>query len=195
MKKRMIAGGAALLTLWGLVVMAADTKYDTSGNTDAASVVFGPKPGEQMVSSLITSCDKALGTAKFYGRAGNKYAPAANAASGATNVFITNTGIDVTNGDYVVYVHNDGTLDLLTCVASSLTNAAFSSGITLVGTNGDYVYDLTQLGQMTLADNSAGPGTNKLAQITGDVFAVPGDSPLYVTLESMTNSSLSVTVK
>jgi hypothetical protein len=58
---------------------------------------------------------------------------------------------------------------------------------------GDAVYEITLQSKIYVADNTAAAGTNKLLS-QADVFTSPGDSPLYITLSSATNTGLNVTI-
>ena len=171
---------------------AGDTKFATSSSAAAAAVTSGPQPGKIVVKSISTSCDVALGLVKFYTRAG-KYAPSIVPTNGQTVIALSNPSLALTNGDRVVYAHANGTLDTTTLSAATTSNVTLSAGISSAGVAGDFLYDMQLSGKIVAADNSAAVGTNKLLNMAGEVFVTPGDSPLYVTLDSATNSVLQVT--
>jgi hypothetical protein len=187
-----------LVAVMAMVVLAlsvawAETKYDTSTTGDDCSVNFSPKQAQQMVTAIETSCDYPLGLAKFYTRSGNRKTASPLAAT--TNIYCSAI-LPCTNGDTIAYVHVDGTVDIRT-VGARATSTNCNVSVALSGTPSvnDVIYKLAQAGQIVVADNTANNGTNKLADITGRVFYVPFDSPLYVTLSSTTNTSLMVTVE
>lgn len=177
--------------LMAAAAMAQESKYSASSTGTDPAVTFGPKWQPQLVKSLQTSCDVALGAVKFYTRTG-KYA--VTSTNSATVINFVNTSQAVTNGDRVVYVHANGAMDTDTIASCTTTSATLTVGITVAWTSGDYLYDLTQSHQIVVADNTAAAGTNKLADLS-DAFIIPPDSPCYVTMDGATNSCLSVTVE
>lgn len=186
------------LALMVVAAMAQESKYSavvTGIGTDPA-VTFSPKNGQQMVSSLQTSCDVPLGAVKFYTRAGKYLVTGTNSA---TEILITNPsasgGFVVTNSDKIVYCHANGTVDYDTVSSCSSTSVTMTTGYSIAWATGDYLYEVSQKHQIVVADSTAGVGTNKTANFQGDIFAVPGDSPVYITLDNSTNGCLSVTVK
>lgn len=196
MMKKVMGAMVALVLVGIMAVIAAESKYDVHATGGDPSITFGPKTGGQMVKHVTTSCDYPLGSVKFYVTAG-KYA--ISTTNTTTQVLITNPaasgGVAVTNNDIIVYVHKDGTLDKATVSSSTSTSVTMSAASTVAWASGDYLYDMTQGGQIIVADNTAANGTNKLTELSGEVFAVPGDSPLYLVLSSTTNTALSATVE
>jgi len=193
-KIRQYAGIAVTVLAIASLAVAQETKYSVSTTAADPAVTFGPGQGKTVVTAVSASSDVANGAIKFYGRTG-KYAPATVPGASATNVLITNTGIAITNSDKIVYLHKDGTAEYRTIVLGDLTNIVLSSAITGAGTNGDYVYDLVQIGQMVVGDSLTYAGTNAILNVSGyTVLVTEGDSPLYVSLDGMTNSSLQVTI-
>jgi hypothetical protein len=180
------------VVLMAAAAMAQETKYATSSTGADPNMTFAPKFQPQVVKSLQTSCDVALGAVKFYTRTG-KYA--VTGTNSATVVKIANTTQAVTNGDIVVYVHANGTINKDTIASCTTTNVTLSTGISIAWSSGDYLYEVEQSGQIVVADNSAAAGTNKLADFSGDVFVIPADSPLYAVMDGATNTCLSITVE
>lgn len=175
------------------VAMAQETKYSASTDATDPAVTFGPKNGRQTVCSLQTSCDVALGAVKFYTRSA-KYA--VTSTNSVTVVNFANTAVPVNTNDIVVYVHANGVVDKdVVAGPVTATNVTLTTGITTAWASGDYLYEVGLAGKIVVADNTAVGGTNKLANFGSDVFAVPGDSPLYVVMDGATNTCLSVTVK
>lgn len=182
------------MVLVAVVAMAQETKYSASTTGTDPAVTFGPKNGRQTVASLQTSCDVALGAVKFYTRAA-KYAVTGTNGSNTAITFLNPT-VAVNTNDIVVYVHANGSVEKDTVASTVTTNGCtLTTGITTAYAAGDYLYEVSLAGQIVVADNTAAGGSNKLANISGDVFAVPGDSPLYVVMDGATNTCLSVTVK
>jgi hypothetical protein len=183
----------AAVALSGVIALA-ETKYSTSTNADDPTLRFGPQAGRQTVKSLITSCDTALGTVKFYARTGNKYHPSIAPGATPTNIYVTTGGV-ITNGDQIAYVYSTGEVDIRTCTGGTGTNIYTTAALSGTGTTADWIYEISQQGEVVVADNTAGVGTNKLAELSGDVFETPGDSPLYMVLSSSSNTSFQATVK
>jgi len=191
--KRVI-GILAVLVLAAGIVQAQETKYSTSTTAVSPAVTFAAQNGRQAVVMLNTSCDKTLGAVTIYAK-DSKYIPTANATNGATVILITNTGGAVTTNDVVVYQHANGTVDQTTIASCTTTSVTLTAGITVAGATGDRLYKLATKNKITVADNTAAAGTNKLATFSGKIFCAPGDSPIHVTMDSSTNSCLSVTVE
>ena len=181
------------LALMAVAAVAQESKYSTSSTGTDPAVTFSPKNGRQTVSSMQTSCDVALGAVKFYTRAG-KYA--ITATNTATLITIANTALAVNTNDIVVWVHANGTIEKDTIAGPiTTTNVILTTGNSTAWASGDYLYEVTLAHQIVVADNTAAARTNKLADFQGDIFAVPGDSPLYVVMDGATNTCLSITVK
>lgn len=176
---------------------AQQTKYSTSTSATSPTVTFAPRGGQTEVVALQTSCDVALGAVKFYARGGaGKKVVTLAAAAAVTNIYVENASYGITNGDTVVIVPASGAApQFLTVGQASTTNFNVGTAITAAQTTSDYVYEVTQQGQVVVADNTAAAGTNKIYSEAGTLFATPGDSPLYVTLSSATNTALQVTVR
>jgi hypothetical protein len=95
----------------------------------------------------------------------------------------------------VVYVHANGTVDYTTISSSAnATNVTLAAGISVAGAAGDYLYEVTQQGAILLGIPGTGYGTNETINLAGDLFATPGDSPLYVVVDGTSNALLQVTI-
>lgn len=203
MKKWMTKMGLAALAASAVCAIGAalafgapETKYAASLTSASPAVTFAPGVGRTVVRSVQTSCDVALGTVTFWDTAGGRQRYNVSAVSGSTsNVPVSNVGYGLTNGDSVVYVYASGATPVFAAVdASSTTNVVLSTPIT-APVLGDAVYEVAVHAKITVAGNSATNGTNVLGDYSGDILATPGGSPLYVTLQSNTNTTLSVTVE
>lgn len=185
----------AVAALMAAVAVAQDTKYATSSTGVDPSMTFGPTFSPQVVKSLQTSCDVALGAVKFYTRTG-KYAVTGTNSTTIVNFTNPSTGAPylVNTNDVVVYVHANGTIAQTTVSAATSSNVTLAAALTVAFSSGDYLYDLAQSGQIVVADNTAAAGTNKLGSYAGDVFAIPADSPCYAVMDSATNTCFSATV-
>lgn len=182
-------GWLMLLVLLCLAVFAVqpafalDSKLAT-GSTSAA-LTFGPSSGQTVVKSLYADSDKAGSVVKLYARSGNKLIPTANATNGATVIAIA--GTTLTTNDVVVYAHANGVLDTTTIVTATSSNATLAAAITVAGSAGDVLYEVSQQGQISV-------GSNTVSTAGEAVFATPGDSPLYCVLDGTSAAKLQVTV-
>jgi len=174
-----------------------ETKYATSSTASDPAVNFGAGTALSTVELVSFSCDSRLGTLSFYSRpaALSKFAPTSTPTNNQSVIYITNTGIVVTNSDTVIYQHVDGTLDYRTISSATSTNVTLSSGLSQAGSAGDYLYEIAVQGQIVVGGTTTGPGTNSVDTITGPVFVTPvGNSPVRAVLSSETNTALSVTL-
>lgn len=196
MKKTMKIMSAVLaLEVVALCAIAGmETKY--AAGTTSAAVTFGPTRGQMVVKSINATSDKLNSAVTLYARPSSlsKYAPTATPSLSATHIKITNTGYALTTNNSCVYVHANGTCDYRTISTATLTNVTLSSGITVAGAAGDYLYEVTAQGAAVVGYYGTGTGTNDALNLSGDLFAVPGDSPLYVVLDGSGTAKLMVTV-
>lgn len=171
-----------------------ETKYDTAADALGCAVLFAPGNGSTVVKALNTSCDTSLGYVSFYARSGTPQTVSAVDAS-ATTCTVVNTGTVITNSDLVVYVYASGAAPEYRTVSSATTTSiVLSSALTGTTSANDKIYEVTLQGRITVGANGAAAATNTLTNTTGDLFATPGDSPLYCTMGSTTNATLQVTV-
>jgi len=187
--------GLVVLTV-GLVLAAGqgESKYDSG--TTAAEVNFKPYIGKQIVKAVYATTDKAGGTVKIYASNGVKVAPTTAPTNGATVIAVSNASYSLTNGDHVVYVHLDGTLDKTTVSTATTSNVTLAAAITVAGATGDYLYELTQQAQLDFDTSGAGVGTNKYGKFESDaVFITPSDSPIYVVADGTSNCVVNVAVE
>jgi len=187
------------LLAFGLAVgvfAAQETAYSASTTSTSPAVTFGPGTGRTVVESVSASCDVALGAIRIYARggAGRVNCAATNAISGTTNIVVVNTDYGLTNDDMVVYVHATGTAEQRTISVATTTNVTLTAAISSATASGDAIYEVTLQGKIVVAAQDAGVGTNTLYNQSGSVFASPGESPLYITLDSATNTCLQATV-
>lgn len=181
------------LALMAVAAVAQESKYSTSSTGTDPAVTFSPKNGRQIVKAVSASVDVANGVVKFYTRVA-KYA--VTGTNSATVINFTNPLAAVTNGDTVVYVHANGTAEYDLCAAGgTTTNCTLTTGITSAWASGDYLYEITQSGQIVVGLSTTAAGTNAILNDSGDIFVVPGDSPLHVTSDCATNGMLQVTVE
>ncbi len=177
---------------------AQETKFATG--TTSAAVLFGPASGRQVVKSVYAATDKAGGAVKFYARgSAGKAAPTELATNAADVIYIANPSFATTAGfttnDMVVYVHANGVMDYTTIAGATASNVTLTAGITVAGASGDYLYELTQQGQILVGLAGAAVGTNDVLHTSGDVFAVPGDSPCRAVLDGTSNAVLQATMQ
>lgn len=191
--KKVLIGIASVAMIAGSL-LAQETKYSASSTATSPAVTFGPRNGRTVITAVSASTDKQNGAVKFYSR-DTKFALAAVPTNGETTILVTtNAGILCTNNNVVTYVHKNGTCDQTTVSSATATSITLAAGITVAGTATDYLYKLTQSGQMAVGSQANGPGTNTVLNVAGyTVFASPGDSPVYITVDSLTNSSLQAT--
>ena len=189
-----MAGVLLLAGIYAVVAFAQETKYQAG--TSSAAVTFGPVPGRQAVKSVYATTDKSGAVVKFYARGGaGKAAPTTSPTNGAQLIYVDNTDNAYTTNDVVVYVHANGTLDQTTVSANTTSNLTLAAGITVAGATGDYIYELTQQGQVAFDTAGAAVGTNKHGKFEGTVFDVPGDSPVYIVLDGTSNAVLQATAE
>jgi hypothetical protein len=146
------------------------------------------------VKNVQTSCDSPLGAVTFYARSGNKVSPTTAPTAIATEILVP-TGHGMTTNDLVIYVWANGTTPVCRTVSDCTTTSITVVAIGTVGTTSDKIYEVSAQGKIIVAGNSAAAGTNTLGNYPGDLFSTPGDSPLYVTMASVTNTCLQVTVQ
>lgn len=185
----------AILTVAAVMAQAgSETKYSASTSATACTALFAPGNGQTVVKALITSCDYSLGAVSFYARTGNPLTVSAVSAS-ATTCTVVNTSYALTNSDTVVYVYASGaTPEYRTISSASTTAVVLSSALSSTTSASDKIYEVSLQGKITVGANGAGSGTNTLTSNIGDVFATPADSPLYVSMQSTTNTLMQVTV-
>jgi Tfp pilus assembly protein FimT len=184
----------AMLAAWISPAMAQETKY--AAGTTSATVLFGPGAyGKTVVKSVNASTDKAGGVVKFYARGGaGRVAPSAVATNGQAVLSVANAGYTFTNGDYVVYAHVDGTTHQTTVSDATTNTVTLAAGLTQAGASGDYLYEVTQQGQILVGLLGTGVGTNDVLNLSGEaLFATPSASPLYVVLDGTAACVLQVT--
>jgi hypothetical protein len=187
----------ALLTI--LVVGGAfaepESKYATG--TTSAAVTFGPSQGRPVIKHIHAVSDKLGAVCKIYAKGGVGKVKCTSAASAsATHIPITNTGVGLTTNDPVVVVHATGNIEYRTLTGyNSATNVTLSSGLTYALTTSDYIYELAQGAEMLVGGFGTGAGTNDTFTATGEVYAGPGDSPLYVVVDGTNVSKINATVE
>lgn len=191
LKKKILAALAGVAALTQVVNAQLETRFDGgvggAAQTEAA-VLFGAVPGQTVVSSLNAWSDKAAAQLKLYTRGGaGRIAISASSTALATVVWCDNADSGLATSDKVVVQHANGLAEYATLAGASTTNVTISAGTTYACAVGDYIYEVTQAGQFYVGSNTA-------LNIAGDVFATPGDSPLYATLDATSNVVLSVTV-
>lgn len=182
----------ALMAIFAVTAaQAQETKY-VSGSSSAA-LTFAPNPfGKVIVKSLFATTDKQGGVVKFYARSA-KAVPNAVPTNAATVIAFANTAA-MTNSDIVCYVHANGTLDQTTISSATSSNVTLTAGITVAGASGDALYKLTQAGQILVGLYGTGAGTNDVLNVAGDIFASPGDSPVYLVIDGTSSAVLQATV-
>jgi hypothetical protein len=193
---KQISSAAAILMALAMVGLAgSETKYSTSTSATACTATFAPGSGQTVVKALVTSCDYSLGAVSFYARTGGPLTCTAVDATALTTCTVVNTSYALTNSDTVVYVYANGSApEYRTVSAASTTYVVLSSALSSTTSASDKIYEVSLQGKITVAANGAGAGTNTLTSNLGDVFATPSDSPLYVSMQSTTNTSMNVTV-
>ncbi len=190
---QIMAAIALLALVFCGAVKAVESKY-ASGTTSAA-VTFGPAGGGRIVvKSVCATCDKEDGAVKFYARggAGKKAITTAQSAA-STTCAVSNASYGFTTNDTVVVVHANGTSEYRTISTASTTSVVLNSATSAALTTDGFIYEVTQLGQIVVGFDGAAAGTNDTVAVAGDVFATPGDSPLYAVLDGTSNAVLQVT--
>jgi len=191
---RWLMGLVALLMVCALYALAAPvTKYNTG--TSSSAVTFGATDGRQVVTYVDATSDLAGSVVKFYAKGGEgKVAPTTSPTNGATVIAISNSSYGFTTNDTVVYQHSNGTAVYRTISSATTSNVTLNSGISVAGASGDYLYEITQQGQIYVGMYGTGIGTNDNKTAEGMVFVSPGDSPVYVVLDGTSNTCLQVTI-
>jgi hypothetical protein len=160
--------------------------------TTAAAVTFGPvNAARRVVKAVEAQSDVALAAVSYYWKPTGvaKYGVntiAAFAAANATNLYIA-ANTSLTNGDYLVYAHADGTCDFLQMIAAgatpSMTNIYVTSGITVAATNGDYLYEVQEKYGVEYGYTAGGTPlqSNATFSAAGDkLVSAPADSPIVI---------------
>lgn len=170
-----------------LVAGAFESKWATTAAGATIANTYGPSAAGFMVKNLYATSDKAASLVKFYAKGGGeKLAITTASTSGAQVVYCSNADQSFTNSDVVIYKHANGTL-LATTISSVTTGTiTLATGITLAGTTEDVIYEVTEQNRLACGATTVNPAS-------GYIWAVPGDSPLYITLDSGTNGLLSTT--
>jgi len=202
MKKFTLRECLAIVAIVGLVglaqvVLAGESKYAAATTATDPGVTFASQKTVPLkVKAANYSTDTSLGALTYYQRTtASPYYPTTAATSGATVVWAANTGIAMTNGDHVVYQHSNGTVLKTTVASATATNVTLATGLTLAGATGDRLYDLEIGWVQVVGENLTAAGTNKVGTTTGDpLYVTRNDSPLYVQVNSETNSSVGVTI-
>lgn len=183
----------ALIVALVATVWAGETKYATG--TSSAALTFGAGGGKSVVKSVYATTDKENGAVKFYvWNQAAKYPPTTAPASGALTVLVSNASYPLTNSDVVVYQHAAGTAVYRSIASATTTSVVLNAALTVAGATGDYIYELTQGGEIVVGFDGAAAGTNDTLVTTGDVFVTPGGSPLYMVLDGTATSKLQATV-
>lgn len=183
-----------------IVAMAGSKTTKYAAGTTSATALFGPNVyGQLTVLSCNATTDKEDGVVKFYARgSAGKTAPTEEEVLSETEINIANASWNAaagyTTNDMVVYVHANGTCDYRTVSAATATNVTLSSGISVAGASGDYLYEVTLQGEIIVGFDGAGVGTNDTINAQ-NCFATPNDSPLYCVLDGTSNAVLTVTVE
>lgn len=190
MKKLMKVGIAllAVVAFGVLCAIGAESKYSTSA-TGTNTVTFGPSHGGFKVTGLYVTADTNPCQVIFYARGTGaaKYAPSVTPTNGQSVIWFTNPSSAVTTGNHVVYMHANGTVHKTTVTAGTATNATLAAALSTAGATGDYLYEIVPAFQMTYAGTA-------ISEFGGNVFAVPGDTPLSIQIaNSGTNSIIGVT--
>jgi hypothetical protein len=185
---------AAGLIVGAIVAQAGESKYAASTDATACAITLAPHVGTTLIKSMQTSCDTGLGAVSIYARSGAGRVPVThtNYCVGTTNIPVANASYGLTNGDTVVYVYANGAAPAYKTIGTaSTTNITLTATITSPQI-GDAVYEVSLAHKVVVAGSGAGPGTNALADLE-NVYISPGDSPLYLSMPSVTNTCLSAT--
>ena len=199
MKKISAVVGIMIL---GLSAFAGSPESQSATGTTSAAVIFAPGIERTVVKSIAGFSDLTQPTITFQARTGRMVLNATTNASSATNIyFVVGENANITNSDTVVFVHDDGTCDYLTVIASAGvtgTNMYFTSGLSKAGKVNDRIYEVSDdflidiQGQPTNQANT----TNALFSYNGAaIYASPGDSPVRVSVTGSTKSRMSATAE
>lgn len=174
--------------MFGLVlavgVWAAESQYDTG--TTSAEVAFGDSPAGYLVRSLYAKSDTAASTADFWTRK-SKTTVGAAATNAATVIVLANSGATaITTNDYVIYEHASGKLHPSTVSAATTTNITLGTALTVAGAATDKVWGLQKSFVLPVGNGTLNPAG-------GYIYAVPGGSPLVVSVGTAT-AAVSVAV-
>ena len=182
-----------IIAMIGGAFAEPESKY--AAGTTSAAVTFGPSQGRTVVSHVHAVSDKLGAVCKIYSRGGSgKTACTTAAAVSATHVPITNTGVGLTTNDAVVIVHATGNVEYRTLTGyNSATNVTLSSGLTYAITTSDFIYELAQGAEMLVGGFGTGAGTNDTLTVSGQVYASPGDSPVYIVVDGSNVSKVNAT--
>ena len=170
---------------WPFQAPAAESKYDT--HTNLAEIIFAPNPyGQRVITSILASSDVGTGAVKLYGRSGSKVLASEAETNGQFTITVADN-LAITNADTIVYVYSDGATPLVTtagvCTATSIK---LGTAISQAGTTADAIYEIAQQGELKI-------GTTALNLAGYTVWASPGDSPVYITVNANTAAVLTAT--
>lgn len=194
----MFKGIAAVVLVMLICIMAPlafgdlQSKYATG--TTSAAVTFGPGGGVSVVKGLFASSDKLNSVAKIYARSGNKVKPSSAQSVVGTTILMTNTGYAFTNSDSVVVSHANGTVDYRTVSSATLTSIVVNANTSYALTTEGRVYEVSQQGEMLIGYKPTATSTNALLNLSGDLFATPGDSPIYIVVDGTAACKVTATV-
>ncbi len=168
------------------VAIAAESQY--AAHATSSVIRFGPAPAGFRVMHVYAKSDKATSVLEAQTAAAKRF-PTAIATNAATVISLSNVGNsfgDSTN-NRVLYVHADGKIHDTTISASTASNITLTAGLTQAGAAGDAVYRMGTAAKWPVGSSAA------LTLSGGYIWAVPGDSPLRMVLDSSTNGYLTVT--
>lgn len=200
MKNKNLIGSVIAMFLCVAIGIAGDleTKYATDtgvGGAASVALTFAPGYGKSVVKAVYAASDKQDSAVKLYARTGNKLAVSAVSADALTCT-VVNANAQLDTGDLVVYVYNSGATPAYTTIAGTgTTYVILSDALTATTSTSDKLYEISQKGQIIVGLFGTGVGTNDTLVTSGDVYASPGDSPLYITLDGTSNAVLQATVE
>lgn len=216
----MLCASALVLAVTIPLARAAskETKYEAA--TDGtAEVVFGPNANAQLsvVGGTVTA-DYA-GTIKAYeytGTGRQTWTSTNNMPAASWTVgLIPNSTFGFTNSDKVVFYDTSADMAYYRTISSvTATSVTLSAAITPAGGVGDYLYEMSQMGQVPIVGpiltihsvlTNGVPVQGNLydldftEEIPADLFVVDAGSPLYIVASTVgggtSNVTLNVTAK
>lgn len=175
-----------------LSLMAGEiiSSYNTTTDGTSAVVNFSKSDNGWNVKATyakVTTADATTAALKWWGSSGDVLVSTAVATSGATVITLDNSAGLLTTNSVVLYCYSDGSAPLYSTIsAATTTNITLGTGLGKAGTVKDRIYELTQIGEVSVA-------TTAFNQEGDVMLATRSDSPLRVTCGTGTNISLTVT--
>lgn len=192
--KKLMVVCMIFVVMFSVSAMAGESK--TASGTTNAAVVFGPSSAPLTITSIYTTTDLLTSTLKVFSWNQVKASSPSNVVADiVTNVvLLSNPSFAYTNGDTVVYTHDDGTLDYRVVSTATTSNLTLSANLSQVGSTADRIYEIALSFQPGFDATGADVGTNKFGTFeSAPIFTAIG--PIRVEQTGTSNAVVNATVK